>query len=590
MFRRYRFASAALCVLAMALSCPLFATQSTKQLAPGVSLLQDINTDHGSELVVNSVTVDLHSTGVDVKAAIGKDVVYVDDPYKGRETISSLTERTGALVGINADFFPFTGDPLGVCVIDGELISEPDRHRATVAVLSKPGFQPSKGLHDSSGTAGAIFDNPTFSAQMTLTSGIGRQIDGINRDRETNQAVLYTGTWGTSTKTKYAGTEVVLTSDDLPIRVGKQIGLTVTEVRPNATNTAIPEHGVVISAGGPAASFLKENLKPGDKLTVKFDVKSANGTDWTLVQQAVSGGPWLLKNGKEFIDLEAESVGASFSTARHPRTAVGLTADGKMILVTVDGRQSISRGISLPDLSALMKRLGAVNAINLDGGGSTTMSYKGIIINSPSGGEQRPVADALLVFSKAPAAAEIPKLAITGLGAEIASGQGTQLSICCGDGATALPQDQLDSVVWGTANGGGFINQKGYLIPAKLRKESIKAYCGSQLVTFDVRVVSGPPAKLDVTAIPDKTNPLLANATVTLTDENSNPCSGKPVTLVVTGGKADVESGITTDKGTFTAIITWDAAATERNVKATSGDLSGTGSPTSAKPASEDKS
>lgn len=566
MFIRPRFIRAILCVVILAaLACPSIASQTTKQLAPGVTLMQDINTTAGSEQIVNLVTVDLKAVGVDVKAAIGKDVVYIDDPYKGREKISSLTERTGALVGINADFFPFTGDPLGVCIIDGELVSQPPyEHRAAFANF---------------GGGKACFDNPIFTAQMTLANGVGRQIDGINQERETNQVDFYTSTWGSSTKSKYAGTEVVLTAEELPVRVGKPINLTVTEVHPDATNTAIPKGGVVISAGGPAASFLRENLKPGDKLTVQFDIKSQNGTDWTQVKQAVGGGPWLLKDGKEFIDLEAEKMGASFSTTRHPRTALGLTSDGKLMLVTVDGRQKISRGISLPDLSALMKRLGAVNAINLDGGGSTTFSYRGAVINSPSGGEQRPVADALLVFVSQGSSDAAPKLSITGLQAETPAGQGVQLSVATSDGQP-LSQPKLDQVVWGTTNGSGFVNQSGYLTPMRLRRESIKAYCDSQIVSFDVKVVAGTPAKLDMGLVADKQDALRAQATVTVVDADGNPCAGKPVTLVVTGGKADAETGTTNDKGGFAALITWDAAATDRSVRATSGSLTGTTAPT----------
>ena len=575
MFRRYRLASAALCALAiLVLGCPLPAMQCTKQLVPGVSLLQDINTDKGAEQIVNCVYVDLNAPGVSAKAAIGKDYVYGSDPLQGRESISKMTERRGALIGINADFFPFTGDPLGACVIDSELVSEPS-NRVALCVMD-----------DST----AKFDNATFDGKLTLANKVSRQIDGINRDRATNQVVLYTSTWGVSTFTKYAGTEVVLSSDQLPIRVGQDVTFTVTEVRANAKNTAVPKGGAVLSSGGPAAAFLKANLQPGDKLTVRMDIKSLGGLDWTKVRQSVGGGTWLLKNGREFIDTEAAGFGASFASARHPRTAAGVSADGKLMLVTVDGRQAISRGINLPDLSALMKRLGAVNAINLDGGGSTTLSYRGIVVNSPSGGEQRPVADGILIFSDAPANDPIPGLSITGIGREVASGQGVQLSMSSGDDTHPLAQAQLDSVVWGTTNGGGFVNQKGYLIPMHLRKEAVKAYCGSQLATCEVKIVSGVPAKVNVEAIPDKANPLVATVTTAVTDENNNPCAGKPVTLTVTGGKAEVDSGITTDKGTFTTTVTWDAAASDRSIKATSGNLSGAASPTKTPSGSVDNS
>jgi hypothetical protein len=165
-------------LLLAALACPAFSLQVTKQLAPGVSLVQDIDTNRGSALIVNVVSVDLANPAVSLKAAIGEDVVYVKDPVEGREAISSLTARTGALIGVNADFFPFTGDPLGTCIINGELISEPGSNRATLAI---------RGDHT------AFFDTPRSEASLTLTNGISRQIDGINRARETLLVVDISG-------------------------------------------------------------------------------------------------------------------------------------------------------------------------------------------------------------------------------------------------------------------------------------------------------------------------------------------------------------------------------------------------------------
>lgn len=573
MFHRYRFTAAILCVFALAaLAYPAFATQTTKQLATGVTLYQEINTTAGAELVVNSVTVDPKAEGVSIKAAVGKDIILTEDALKGAETIAAMTGRRNAIIGINADFFPLgtdrQGDPLGVCVIDGELVSEPSPRAAVVAVLKDGTF---------------AFDNPTWEASLTLANGVSRQIDGIDRPRETNQVIAFTSMFGSSTRGKDKGTEVVCKSDDLRVQSGKTINLTVVEVRADCVNTPIPKGGMVLSAGGPAALFLKENLKPDDKLTVKFDIKSANGTDWSQVQQAVGGKPFILKDGKEFINLEAEGVGKTFSTYRHPRTALGITADGKLMLVTVDGRQSISRGINLPDLSALMKRLGAVHAINLDGGGSTTMSYRGGVINSPSGGVQRAVADGLLVFANPVAMDELPKLTINVPGDGIPAGQGAALSVTCGDDSRPLPRDQLDKIVWTSANGMGFVNQQGYAMPIRTRKGSMMAFYGAQQVSFDVNVVAGEPKKLDIAITPDNNDPLLAQAVVTLTDANSNSCAAKPVTLVVTGGKADVETGSTDDKGVFAASITWDAAATDRSVMATSDTLTLTATPVAAK-------
>ncbi len=89
-----------------------------------------------------------------------------------------------------------------------------------------------------------------------------------------------------------------------------------------------------------------------------------------------------------------------FAAARHPRTAVGVRADGRILLVTVDGRQpELSVGMTIAELASLLIELGAVEAVNMDGGGSTAMVVRGEVVNSPSDltGE-RAVGDALLVF------------------------------------------------------------------------------------------------------------------------------------------------------------------------------------------------
>lgn len=473
-----------LCALIALTFNPALSTQITKQLAPGVTLFQDINTDPASALIVNVVTVDLNNPTVKVKAALAKDTVYDNDSTKGREKVSTLTSRRGALVGINADFFPFTGDPLGMCIIDGELISEPAKEGRAAFALTKNGA--------------IFFDKPVLSAKLTLASNVSRQVDGINRGRETNQVIVYTEAFGSSTQTKYKGTDIVLTSDELPIRVGKTVNMTVTEVKPDSVNTQIPRGGVVISAGGPAGWFLKENLKPGDRMSVQFDIKGSDGQDWTQVDQAVGGGPWLVKDGNEFIDTVQECFQPSFCTTSHPRTAVGMTSDNKLLLVTVDGRQAISGGLSLPNMAALMKRYNAVNAINLDGGGSTTLSIKGLVANSPSEGAERPVANALLVFSDQPALQELSDLVISGIPGDVVSGEGAQLFLTWGDESQMLTEGQLDSIIWGTTNGVGFVNQKGYFTPVKTRKGTVNALYGAQAASLAVNVIEKAPVQEEI--------------------------------------------------------------------------------------------
>ncbi len=119
------------------------------------------------------------------------------------------------------------------------------------------------------------------------------------------------------------------------------------------------------------------------------------------IEDIVGGVPQLIKNGVIEITWEQEKSSKSFVETRHPRTAVAKLKDGKFLMVTVDGRQKESVGMNLNELTALLIELGATDAMNLDGGGSTTMFLNGKIVNTPSDKEgERKVGDAILVFPR----------------------------------------------------------------------------------------------------------------------------------------------------------------------------------------------
>jgi len=132
---------------------------------------------------------------------------------------------------------------------------------------------------------------------------------------------------------------------------------------------------------------------------------SVNSTDWSEVMEALGGVSMLVRNGQPEVTVLEEAGGVSFSTTTHPRTCVGVTKDNKLLLVTIDGRQpEVSNGISLNTLAKLMIQLGAVEAMNLDGGGSSTMVLFDTIVNYPSdkdssgnSGRERAVANGFIV-------------------------------------------------------------------------------------------------------------------------------------------------------------------------------------------------
>jgi exopolysaccharide biosynthesis protein len=105
----------------------------------------------------------------------------------------------------------------------------------------------------------------------------------------------------------------------------------------------------------------------------------------------------LVKNGGVYLTTKIEQFPPDIASGRAPRTALGLTKDGHVLLVVVDGRQKHSVGFSLLELALFMQEAGAVDALNLDGGGSSEMVVNGKVVNKPSDGRERRVGDAFVV-------------------------------------------------------------------------------------------------------------------------------------------------------------------------------------------------
>jgi hypothetical protein len=186
---------------------------------------------------------------------------------------------------------------------------------------------------------------------------------------------------------------------------------TVWSVGPRRGGT-VPPGGMIVQGIGAPGGWLRRHLRAGQHVRVTERVASRSGRRVPLRPgvSAVSAAPVLLLRGRPAIDAAAEGVvdpaDLSFNFAwaqdRQPRTMAGVSRTGQLILVTVDGRQpGRSEGATLTEAAALMRSLGAVSAVNLDGGGSTAMAVRGALADVPSGGAQRADGDAVLVVPAA---------------------------------------------------------------------------------------------------------------------------------------------------------------------------------------------
>ena len=319
------------------------------------------------------------------------EVEHAADAAIGVETVRSLAARRGALAAVNGGYYTvkgvLKGDSRGLLKVDGRLLSEPDRARAAV------------GFVDRDGAVRTIFGRLALDAAARLADGATVRIDGINRARGAAEAIAYTPEFHRTTLTDAAGLEAVVA------------GGRIAEVRTARAGAPIPADGWVLSLGAERALLDGGSLRAGEAIELALRLcpageagESCDAVDaaWVEAADAIAGGPLLLHGGAPVTDWTSESFSRVFALARHPRTALGVRADGTLLLLAVDGRDAgHSVGMSLSELTALLRELGAVDAINLDGGGSTTMVVNGEVVNRPSDpAGERENADALLVFPR----------------------------------------------------------------------------------------------------------------------------------------------------------------------------------------------
>jgi len=188
------------------------------------------------------------------------------------------------------------------------------------------------------------------------------------------------------------------------LETGKPTSFLKTDGRV-VSGTSRPRGAVGINDRGGVTTLLFDRVavaSPPDKRPEYKPLLSSTPRDWSRVPHAISGAGLLLLGGREFTDWTDERIAAGFATTRHPRTVIGTDAKRAIWLITVDGRSpSRSLGMSFAELQRLSKRLGLRSALNLDGGGSTTMWVGGQIVNHPSDPEgPRKVSDAILVVPR----------------------------------------------------------------------------------------------------------------------------------------------------------------------------------------------
>ncbi len=263
-----------------------------------------------------------------------------------KATIKHIAGKANAVAAINGTYFkPNTGTPLGMLVIDNKIISGPVYNRVALGLREKD----------------FVMSRTDITGRIITKEG-NIKINNVNQPRMlTSDVLIYTPEWGKMAPAVKSGHTAI-----------KVVNNVVVETS-NLNPLSIASNSVIIDA--PQATVA--GIKLGDRVAYEFSVnEKLKGSE-----HVISGGPYLVKDGKIFVDVNEQKLTAI--GGRNPRTAIGFTEDYRLIMVTIDGREESSVGITLMDLAELMKSFGCVYAMNLDGGGSTVMYVNGKVVNSP---------------------------------------------------------------------------------------------------------------------------------------------------------------------------------------------------------------
>ena len=294
--------------------------------------------------------------------------------------VQYATERGATVMAaVNADYFNMdTGIPTGMLIQEGRLC------------VSDGAWNAIAFFADGTAMAGT----PRLKMSYTrLQNGYTTEIFALNKVRTGSGIYLYSPDFSTSTRTTAAGAEVVLELREGDcLRLGQPVTATVVDIRRESPNTPIGPNQLVMSlteANTAGATF--GDLAIGEIITISCTTENPR---WHDAVWSVGGGNMLALDG----------VLTSAATAgRDPRTVIGVKQDGSVSVLVCDGRQAgVSDGISLQEAAQILLNRGCVNVINMDGGGSTTLSYRQAgyhevpVRNTPSEGALRKCANFLL--------------------------------------------------------------------------------------------------------------------------------------------------------------------------------------------------
>ena len=368
---------------------PAVLTSNTVMLpvAAGVEYRHVSMTTSDGPLDLHHLLVDLRNPTVHLGVGVAHDQLISDD-----EPVSSMAVRAGAIAGINADYFDIhqSGMPLNIVVSNGRLLRSPWRFVALVV--------------NRDGAARIV--RYRWTGTVVTDSGETQPLESFNAGLPQNGITVISNVRGYGAPPADAGVRQVVAelSAAEPASAGAGGRYFVKQIWPQQAFFApFPQGEIILLGRGTGADWIQQRLSAGMTVAVNLTTEP----DWHDAQVAVGGGPILVDGGQLVEDPDAPA--AAERNIRYPSAAVGISADGRhLTFVEADGRQPwLSIGLTRPQLAAYMQRQGAYQAMAFDSGGSATMVVRMpgqtqvSTVNSPSDGTERPVANAVLVYTTA---------------------------------------------------------------------------------------------------------------------------------------------------------------------------------------------
>lgn len=356
----------------------LIEAPNVESVAPGVAYGDYQLETASGPLAVHVVAVQAHHSDVRIGSVVSDDAL-----VSHGETVGSMARRTRAVAGINGDFFDIgnTNRPVNMVVRDGALLQLP--YKRFVLAITRDG---DARIAEFNFTGNVVIGDRTM------------PLDGLDEMPQPNGGIsLVTPLYGR-----------VPPHDDITMAALEPLGgvppLTRYRVTRVVDNLSPQPPGYYLAIG-PSDYGIVGVPQSGDVIAATGDLSPLG---LNSIAAAVGGGALILHDGEWYDDLDAPY--RTENSKRMPCSGAAIAPDGRLFLVEVDGRQAdLSVGVTRREFAALMRSLGATEGLLLDGGGSSTLVVRRLgdsvadVVNSPSDGRERPVADGIFVYSTAPA-------------------------------------------------------------------------------------------------------------------------------------------------------------------------------------------